>query len=85
MAKYRKRPMIVEAYLVSTVSVKSLPSWCKGKTTYDSDTKPDGISIHTLEGKMVANIGDWIIKGVKGEFYPCKPDIFEATYERVEE
>ena len=37
--------------------------------------------IHTLEGKMFANIGDWIIKGVNGEFYPCKPDIFEKTYE----
>lgn len=40
--------------------------------------------IATLEGEMLANIGDWIIKGVKGEIYPCKPDIFEATYEPVE-
>jgi len=39
------------------------------------------VVIHTLEGDMKANMGDWIIKGVKGEFYPCKPDIFEATYE----
>ncbi len=44
-----------------------------------------GITIQTLEGKMNAGYGDWIIKGVKGEFYPCKPDIFDATYEAVEE
>ncbi len=42
------------------------------------------IMIGTLEGKMLANVGDWIIQGVKGEFCPCKPDIFEATYELVE-
>ena len=42
------------------------------------------ISIMTLEGEYRADVGDWIIKGVKGEFYPCKPDIFEATYEPVE-
>ena len=41
--------------------------------------------IHTLEGDHKANIGDWIIRGVKGELYPCKPDIFEQTYEEVEE
>jgi hypothetical protein len=44
-----------------------------------------GVEIKTLEGTMVANPGDWIIRGVKGELYPCKPDIFEATYERVME
>ena len=42
-----------------------------------------GIVINTLEGDMTATVGDWIIRGVKGEFYPCKPDIFEATYEEV--
>lgn len=41
------------------------------------------IMINTLEGRMKANVGDWIIKGIKGEIYPCKPDIFEATYEAV--
>lgn len=46
-------------------------------------TGPDRILIDTLEGQMIANRGDWIIRGVKGEFYPCKPDIFEATYEEV--
>jgi hypothetical protein len=42
-----------------------------------------GLVIHTLEGNHYAGIGDWIIKGVKGEFYPCKPDIFAATYDAV--
>jgi hypothetical protein len=46
---------------------------------------PFGIAIETLEGVMVASPGDWIIRGVQGEFYPCKPDIFEATYEPVGE
>jgi hypothetical protein len=45
------------------------------------DTQPFGIAIETLEGVMVADPGDWIIRGIQGEFYPCKPDIFEATYE----
>lgn len=45
------------------------------------DRRPFGLLIQTLEGDMLADPGDWIIRGVKGEFYPCKPDIFEATYE----
>lgn len=45
---------------------------------------PGGITIQTLEGDMLASAGDWIIKGVAGEFYPCKPDIFQATYEPAE-
>jgi len=50
---------------------------------YEDLVKRDGLKIFTLEGKMNADVGDWIIKGVKGEFYPCKPDIFAATYEAV--
>lgn len=46
-------------------------------------TSPDRIAIHTLEGVITASPGDWVIRGVQGEFYPCKPDIFEATYEPV--
>ena len=48
--------------------------------TYTDLVARDGLKIYTLEGKMLASPGDWIIRGVKGEFYPCKPDIFEATY-----
>lgn len=58
MAKYRKKPIVIEAYQTDKEVV-----------------------IHTLEGDMKADIGDYIITGVKGEQYPCKPDIFEATYE----
>lgn len=60
MAKYKKKPVIIEAY----------------------QTKEE-LDIQTLEGIMHANIGDWIITGVNGEKYPCKPDIFEKTYEPV--
>lgn len=49
------------------------------------NTGKEPISIKTLEGTMRADVGDWIITGVKGEQYPCKPDIFEATYEKVED
>lgn len=49
---------------------------------YQTDVE---VKIETLEGTMTANPGDWIITGVKGERYPCKPDIFEATYEPIEE
>ena len=50
-----------------------------------SENDDNCLVIETLEGKMIANYFDWIIRGVRGEFYPCKPDIFEATYEKVKE
>lgn len=61
MAKYRKKPVVIEA--VQT---------------------PVEVLIETLEGTMKASPGDWIITGVKGERYPCKPDVFERTYEKVD-
>jgi hypothetical protein len=57
---------------------KKISEWCGGQPDNEN-----GIAIKTLEGVMRGDMGDWIIKGVKGEFYPCKPDIFEATYESV--
>lgn len=84
--KYRKKPVEIEAHRVPVESVRHLASsyawelakWCGG------DLRDDGaILILTLEGEMRADPGDWIIQGVKGEFYPYKPDIFEATYEPV--
>jgi hypothetical protein len=51
---------------------------------YAEVVRKDGLKIFTMEGQLMATIGDWIIKGVKGEFYPCKPDIFAATYEPAE-
>lgn len=65
--------------------------WCDDEVLNEVGHCPDpsdvdlhDISIETLEGVMVASLGDWIIKGVQGEFYPCKPDIFEQTYDRVD-
>lgn len=78
--KYRKRPVVIEAAEVTYENVDEVAHWCDGYVTV-----PTGINIPTLEGVMLANMGDYVIKGVQGEFYPCKPDIFAATYERVEE
>ena len=50
---------------------------------YEDVVKKDGLKIFTLEGPLMASIGDWIIQGLKGEFYPCKPDIFEKTYDAI--
>lgn len=89
--KYRKRPVIIEARLLCPSTKAGIMAWCKGHDyqadPYDVDDNKNlqvkGLYISTLEGNMYADIGDYIIKGVKDEFYPCKPDIFEATYEPV--
>ena len=87
MAQFRKKPVVIEATCwdgqdlarVKAVLGEEFP----GKfIAEDGETKLDLI-IPTLEGPMRVSLGDWIIKGVKGEFYPCKPDIFVATYEPV--
>jgi hypothetical protein len=86
--KYRKRPVVVEAmrYDGTEPSLELrrwLPEriWAFSTGPYVNAPGTMEFRIHTLEGWMTANPGDWIIKGVEGEFYPCKPDIFEATYE----
>ena len=77
--KYRKRPVVIEA-MQWTGDGAALESWAADDI--DADVEDDGsLTIHTLEGRMRADLNDWIIKGIKGEFYPCKPDIFAATYE----
>jgi len=91
MAKFRKKPVVIEAVRWSGSNrdeVLALLDGAKAIVPLDGfqDSRlPPYISIETLEGRMHAQLQDWIIKGVKGEFYPCKPDIFEATYEPVEE
>lgn len=82
MAKYRKKPVIIDAILFdgTLASLDGLGAYEGASQELTSDT----VQIETLEGVMTANVGDYIIKGVKGEIYPCKPDIFEATYEFVE-
>lgn len=83
--KYRKKPVVIEAIkLDDEVTPKFCAEWCGGKVCGVGDlTAKVWIEIETLEGVHIANYGDYIIKGVKGEFYPCKPDIFEMTYESV--
>lgn len=90
--KFRKKPVIIEAVQVPSnesldlhewvEKTMALEKWMEDATFRLSRT---GIHIQTLEGVMTASPGDWIIRGVKGEYYPCKPDIFEATYEVVTE
>lgn len=89
--RYRKKPVVIEAWRFDG-------SWCSGKDILDwmnpgwslevskprwSDKNGGELYIPTLEGEMTASAGDFVIKGVQGEFYPCKPEIFHATYEPV--
>lgn len=84
--KYRKKPVVIEAiqFLDEGHDVLALSDFMEQNLVIDYAI-PDKpvLKIATLEGVMMASVGDYIIKGVKGEFYPCKPDIFEATYEKV--
>lgn len=96
-ARFRKKPVVIEAvqWLGGPESVDSISEWVQangGKVRYYApgeltnkrgEHNFDRIAVETLEGTMLACPGDWIIRGVKGEFYPCKPDIFEATYEQM--
>lgn len=86
MKKYKKKPVIIEAMLFdgSFESAKKILQWNK-KTKANINYNENCLLIHTLEGTMTANIGDYVIKGIQGEFYPCKPDIFHQTYELVDD
>lgn len=82
MPRFRKKPVVIEAMQFdgSYQSGKAILDWAD-ETVHRSTLI--GLSIKTLEGVMGVSAGDWVIRGVQGEFYPCKPDIFEATYEAV--
>lgn len=82
MHTYRKKPVVIEA-VQWTGTPTSYSEICllAGDEIPSHADNPDVLVIKTLEGGMCANVGDYIIKGVKGELYPCKPDIFEMTYE----
>lgn len=99
MCKYRKLPVEIEAIQWNGDNYSEIYEFINSSNNDDLGKKMNKlfikslgelvvnrkeIIIKTLEGKMIANIGDYIIKGVAGEFYPCKPDIFEKTYEKVE-
>lgn len=99
MTQFRKKPVVIEAKQASGTpeSNREIIDWTRGSATpafMDTEVRncsadhPDGfdypvLKINTLEGTMTVAHGDWVIKGVKGEFYPCKRDIFEATYDEV--
>lgn len=80
----RKKPVEVEAYKLTDDNAGMLADWCKGLLVKRADNFEASIQIMTLEGVMTARKGDYIIKGVAGEFYPCAPTIFDKTYEVVE-
>ena len=84
MAQYRKKSVVIEADRVGThpTARRMTAEWCSGRLGDDHALGPV-IYIDTPVGQMVALVGDWIIKGSAGEFYPCGPDIFDATYEAV--
>ena len=90
MTTYRKKPVVIEAYQFNNRVTNTPPTWMRDAVTLDQITiiftgspNPSHMDIETLEGTMRANIGDWIIKGLKGELYPCRDDIFQLTYDPV--
>lgn len=91
--QYRKKPVVIEAIQWNGANLEELknfvgPSLHWGTVTLYGFTNNEQmlrVIIHTLEGDHEAKVGDYIIKGIQGEFYPCKPEIFAKTYEAVEE
>jgi len=82
--KFRKKPVIIDAVQYTNESAPEVIKFIANtKHTFTYNEKGAAIYLDTLEGGHTASQGDWIIKGVKGEFYPCKPDIFGQTYEKV--
>ena len=73
--KYRKKPVVIEAQQFTETTAIQTAKWCGGTRV------AEWLEIPTLEGVMRAEVGDFIIKGIKGEFYPCKPEIFVESYE----
>jgi hypothetical protein len=94
VSKFRKKPVVIEAMQIDGYdSIHRIIEWVNAANhqfdqsdsqTWTIASYYGEVRIRTLEGDMTAQKGDWIIKGVKGEFYPCKPDIFEATYEAAD-
>jgi hypothetical protein len=92
MSEYRKKPVVIKAWPVAEILRAMERDWAalpsEVVAAYDAAVlvapTRDGITIKTLEGDMLARPSDWLIRGVTGEFYPCKPDIFAATYESVQ-
>jgi len=93
MPKFRKKPVVIEAVKWTGYNLREIinftgrhPSAEKWTwSEYEQVVRNKGLKIFTLEGSHLASVGDWIIKGIYGEFYPCKSDIFKKTYEPVED
>jgi len=89
--KYKKKPVVIEALQFTLDTWSEMCDFANvgpGKNQAGAEIEGEGhvtLKIPTLEGVMTAEEGDWIIRGIKGELYPCKPDIFEATYDPAEE
>lgn len=81
--KYRKKPIVVEAIRWTGKNQTEIDKFCGMNVVWSENKKM--FLVLTLEGTMLASVGDYIIKGVNGEYYPCKPDVFAKTYEAVEE
>lgn len=82
MPLYRKKPVVIEAIQLTVDNIDGLADWCHGhRCGLALPRSNQCISIDTLEGAVTAQMGDFVIKGVAGEFYPCKPDIFAKTYD----
>ncbi|MBF1489881.1 MAG: hypothetical protein HXN77_05190 [Prevotella pallens] len=85
MAKYRKKPVIIDAWQLTKENIEAgIPDWIDTEQVSIFGGANAFAEIHLFELTLHVNYGDYIIKGVQGEFYPCKPDIFEATYEVAE-
>lgn len=91
MAKFRKKPVVIDAWRVDMLLDRAANNWyalpleiIQGYEKGEVIFHPDGIDVRTLEGVMTAGKADWVILGIAGELYPCKDDIFRATYEVVE-
>lgn len=84
--KYKKKPVIIDAILITEDNMDEVAKVTGHYSVFEatSDELPY-IEIRTLEGNMKARPGEWLIRGIKGEYYPCKPEIFDATYELVSE
>jgi len=80
VTRWRKLPVAIDAVQFDGTNALDIVKWMKARYV-STGVEGDRLVIVTLEGDMTAALGDWIIKGVRGEFYPCKPDIFKATYE----
>lgn len=81
--KYVKKPIVIEAIKWNGDNRQEVDSFCN--KVLEEDIETHKLSIKTLEGVIEASVGDFIIKGVSGEFYPCKPDIFAKTYDEIDE